>query len=49
VGEEDIIFINEIRHLYEDYLRCENKKIKQMIHYDILSLVEALEVTEKQR
>lgn len=48
VGDEELIFINEIRYLYEDYLRCENKKIKQMIHDDILSLVAAIEVMEQQ-
>lgn len=48
MGDEELIFINEIRYLYEDYLRCENKKIKQMIHDDILSLVAAIEVMEQQ-
>jgi len=48
VGDEELIFINEIRCLYEDYLRRENKEIKQMIYDDILSLVAAIEIITKQ-
>ncbi|MCM3791295.1 hypothetical protein M3221_23455 [Domibacillus indicus] len=45
--EEVLIYINEIRLLYDEYLKCEDKKIKQMIHDDILSLVEAIDEMDR--
>ncbi|MCM3790196.1 hypothetical protein M3221_17590 [Domibacillus indicus] len=47
--EEGLIFIKEIRLLYGEYLKCGDHDIKQMIHDDILSLVEAMEVMDSQR
>jgi hypothetical protein len=43
-NEEMLIFINELGLLIEEYKRCRNEEIKELIYDDILLLSEVIKV-----